>query len=289
MFKIRKHRNGKISIKERYGRPAVYLDNWALNDIALENHYRNRFIKAMRRRNGTLRVSVQNIDELNKQGDWGQITSILKMIDSVDSGFLNVNVTEVIEREDKIIKNPFIKHNDPSGDVDLIKSRLQSRSLPLDPNISEIISIAILGTPVKRYKDVAFADLQKRKLDLGRSAQKIAKRAKERFHKAKQGGKKYDAATRELNSMAYDFIIINETMGMSKSSEWYDLNHVIVPVAYCDIVLVDKKWKAFVKQTGFEFPDIAMIFDKKSLDEFFVQLETNSFSQVNKPWKNKIK
>lgn len=292
MFKIRRDRKGRLTIKEIFGRPLVYLDNWALNDISSNEKHRKQFINAICKRGGTLRVSVQNIDELNKQGDQEQLKVILEMIDSIDSGFININTEEVIEKENEIIKNPFVKHKDPSRDTFLIEARLESlglRNLPLKPNVSGIISIATTGTPVRKYKDIAFANHMKRKLNAAREKQEVIKEASGSFLKLKQKGKKYDAATRELNSMAYDFIIKDTKMKMSMSSEWYDLNHVIVPVAYCDMVLIDRKWKEFVKQTGFEFPDIAMVFDKRSIDEFFIQLETNPFNELNINWRNKIK
>ena len=74
--------------------------------------------------------------------------------------------------------------------------------------------------------------------------------------------------------MALDFVMRNNQMKMSEYSEWTDLFHVVVPVSYCDIVMVDKRWKAFVTQTGFSYPDIAMTFDKKTSNQFFAAIET---------------
>jgi hypothetical protein len=60
---------------------------------------------------------------------------------------------------------------------------------------------------------------------------------------------------------------------MLKYSDWNDLFHLIVPVSYCDIVLMDKRWKTFINQTGFSFPEIAMTFDKKIISDFFKKIE----------------
>jgi hypothetical protein len=48
------------------------------------------------------------------------------------------------------------------------------------------------------------------------------------------------------------------------ANEWHDLNHTIVPVAYCDIVFLDGRWATFVSQSGFKSPAIAAVF--KNLD-----------------------
>jgi hypothetical protein len=66
----------------------------------------------------------------------------------------------------------------------------------------------------------------------------------------------------------------NKEMKMARYSEWTDLFHVVVPVSYCDVVMIDKRWKAFIMQTCFSHPQIAKVFDKKSLDEFFQTIET---------------
>jgi len=62
-------------------------------------------------------------------------------------------------------------------------------------------------------------------------------------------------------------------MKMSKYSEWNDLFHLIVPVSYCDIVWVDKRWKTFLNQTGFSYPKIAMAFDKRTTTECFKRID----------------
>jgi len=286
-YKI-KLENNQLNIIEQFGRPIVYLDQWALKEIALAVNNRDRFISAMVKRRSTLRVSIQNIAELIKQGDTTQRKKILDMIDSVNSGLIDVDPKIVIERENELIKNPTGKPNNPSLEIDLIEAYLHTKNLPpmfeiSDIRISEIISIAVEGFHIQKLKDkdTAFAEKMKKTLDLGRKDSNILKKAKKRFNKIKVRGKKYPTATRELNQMVYDFIVMNQTMRMAKASEWNDLLHVVVPVSYCDIVLIDRRWTAFISQTGFKFPAIAVVFDKRSIEEFFRKLETNEFNQID--------
>jgi hypothetical protein len=74
--------------------------------------------------------------------------------------------------------------------------------------------------------------------------------------------------------MALDFVVRNKQMKMAQYSEWTDLFHVVVPVSYCDLVMIDKRWKSFVAQTGFSYPQIAMVFDKRTSNELFQTIET---------------
>ena len=84
MFLRIDHPGDKIEIQEHFHQPMVYLDHWAINDIALNCELRNKFIKAMNTSGGTLRLSIVNMTELSKQTDEHQINSILDMIKSIE-------------------------------------------------------------------------------------------------------------------------------------------------------------------------------------------------------------
>jgi hypothetical protein len=71
--------DGRALLGESLGRPIVYLDNWAINDIALDDAYRNRFVSTLNDREGTLRLSISNVVELMKQTDRKQIETILQI------------------------------------------------------------------------------------------------------------------------------------------------------------------------------------------------------------------
>jgi hypothetical protein len=77
--------------------------------------------------------------------------------------------------------------------------------------------------------------------------------------------------------MAFDFVIKNQNMKMREFGGWNDLFHVIVPVSYCDIVLIDGRWVTFISQTGFGYPDIAKVFSKRQLDDFFHTFENREW------------
>ena len=76
------------------------------------------------------------------------------------------------------------------------------------------------------------------------------------FKTVKIRGMEYKAATREIYIMVLTHIVKNKKMVMPSPSHWFDTLHVIVPVSYCHLVLIDKRWTDFIRQTGLKYPDI---------------------------------
>lgn len=275
MYKRIDHGNRKMEIQEHFISPMVYLDHWALNDLSLDKSLRNKFIAAMVHKGCTVRLSVVNMVELSRQGDASQVKAILGMLDDLpDCGLIEIDPRVVIERENLLIADASVRLN-PSADLEIIVGHLMAQNYPTEWRLTDIIRNVIAGLPSKRLsqKNEQFIQDMHRLLGDGRNNKDALRRAAKRFKTTRSNGPKYQAATRELFSLATDFILTNQQMKMAKYSEWEDLFHVIVPVSYCDLVLIDKRWKSFIAQTGFTYPQIAKVFDKRSLDDFFTAIE----------------
>jgi len=268
--------DGREVLIEKMGRPIVYLDNWAINDISLNPSFRQRFIDIMKSRQGTLRISVSNIVELLKQTDTEQIESILSLIDSVDAGLINTNFQEVITNEKKIIVNDVGEN--PSNHLDLIYIYLLAQNWPEHWSVSEFIRSVLKNSSENQFTESwdQFAKRMESFLNAVRSGKGQLEKSKSRSAATRRAGKKYDRGTRELFQLGFDFVVQNQDMTMS-SNEWHDFFHLIVPVAYCDIVLLDKRWTTFVSQTKFSYPDIAFVFNRKTIEGFFHKLEKFHF------------
>lgn len=270
--------DGRNLLREQLGQPIVYLDNWAINDIALDLSFRHRFIDIMKDRKGTLRLSVSNIVELLKQTDQNQIESILSMIDSVDAGFINTNFEEVINLENRMLRGEVDEN--PSHQLGLIYAYLLAQNWPESWTMSDVVRSVLENSSGEYFSESwdQFAEKMKSFLDVVRSDNEYTIKSKARSTSIRKKGKEYDRATRELFQLGFDFVLQNSDMTMT-SNEWHDFFHSIVPVAYCDIVLLDKRWTTFVSQTNLTFPDIAFAFGRKSIDVFFNTLQTFSFSE----------
>ncbi|OCC14141.1 hypothetical protein DBT_2445 [Dissulfuribacter thermophilus] len=263
--------DGRVLLVESFGRPIVYLDNWALNDIALDAFRRDRFVSTMKARKGTLRLSVSNLVELMKQADRQQISAILDMIDSIDAGFINTNFMDVITRENGILRGEV--HENPSQEIGLIRDYLFAQNWPESWTMSDVIRTVLDNSSGDQMKESwdQFAGRMEKFLSRVRFDPKDMSQSKERAKATRKKGKRYERPTRELFQLAFNFVLQNEKMQMN-SNEWHDFFHSIVPVSYCDLVLLDKRWATFISQTGLEFPDVAFVFDKKAIDEFFKSL-----------------
>jgi hypothetical protein len=280
MYKTINNGNGKIEIQEHFKRPMVYLDHWALNDLSLDEKLRDRFIELMVNKGGTLRLSVVNMDELARQGDASQVKTILDMVEKIpDCGLINVDPQEVIEKENTLISDKSLRLN-PSAEMDIIVAHVKAHNNLTEWDVSDIIREVIPELPSTNLpkSNTEFLKDMARLLEVGRNDKDHLRRATERFKRVKRNGLKYQAATRELFTLATDFVMRNKHMKMDQYSEWNDLLHVVVPVSYCDLVLIDKRWKSFIDQTGFSYPKIAMVFDKRLLKGFFNELESWSHS-----------
>jgi len=229
----------------------------------------------MKARKGTLRLSESNLVELMKQKDRQQISAILEMIDSIDAGFINTNFIEVIRRENGILLGKV--QGNPSQKIRLIWTYLLVQNWPESWAMSDVIRTVLDNSSGEQMRESwdQFAVRMQSFLNSVRSDSKYMSLSKERAKTTRKRGKEYDRPTRELFQLGFNFVLQNIDMRMN-SNEWHDFFHAIVPVAYCDLVLLDKRWATFVSQTGFKFPDVAFVFDKKSIEEFFIALATAS-------------
>ena len=270
--------NGQIEIRENFRGPIVYLDHWAINDISLDKVLHDKFIDVMNTKGGTFRLSVFNIIELSKQTDSSQLDLIFNMISSIpDCGLINIDPKEVITKENSLISDPSLifEVKNPSAELELVAAYIIAHNHPTKWHVSDIIRSIIPELPSKAlsYSNSKFLQDMQRLLEVGRGDEKHLQKAGQRFKSLKKNGPKYQRPTREVFAMALDFVMRNSQMKMSEYSEWIDLFHVVVPVSYCDIVMVDKRWKTFISQTGFSYPEIAMVFDKKSSYDFLKAIE----------------
>jgi hypothetical protein len=190
---------------------------------------------------------------------------------------INFDPREVIEKENILISDPeaIVEVKNPSAELDLISTYLLANNFPITWHVSDILKSAFdepsSKTPWKN-NDKFLADMRNL-LEVGRDDTEYLRRAKNRFGTFKRRGPKYQTATRELFQLSLDFVMRNINMKMAQFSEWNDIFHLIVPVAYCDIVTLDRRWIDFIKQTGFTYPQIAMTFSKRSIDSLCEKIE----------------
>ena len=254
--------------------PTVYLDTWALFDFIGDNDLADRFIKILNNLGGTLILSMVSIIESMAIDNQEQIQNLYKFIDSIGAAFLDFNFTRVIKKEKiyKKIRGPFLEIS-PVIDCGLLDSfiRIHKPEKPL--KVSEIFLAYRQdlenGKVLKENWEQSLFPIIVR----ARNNINTLSNAKKRFRRRKEKANTCKfPCTEFLMETCFDYITINENMKMP-DKEWRDIFHTIVPVAYCDFVLVDKKWLNFIKSTGLEYPQIAKVYAQRNLSEFLKDLE----------------
>jgi len=261
--------NGKIVVKidQIAYPPTVYLDTWALFDFIGDNELADKFIKILNNLGGTLILSMVSIIESMAIDNQEQIQNLYKFIDSIGAAFLDFNFTRVIKKE-KIYKKI-----SPAIDCGLLDSFIKIHNPENPLKVSEIFlayrqDLENGKVLEENWEQSLFPIIVKARNNIN-----ALSKAKKRFRKRKENTNAYKfPCTEFLWESCIDYIAINENMEMP-NKEWYDVLHTIVPAAYCDFLLIDKRWLSFVKSTGLEYPQIAKVYTRRNLSDFLKDLE----------------
>ena len=263
--------------------PTVYLDHWAWIKISKNEILAERFSRALKARNGTLAFSWLNIIEFSKVANEEHARKANELLDAIwpQVFVLYPNFFKVIEQEEKEISGGerFALH----GDIETLRSILKIR--PLTPN-----SLSPLRTP--KLFDLA----TKTGITFDDNADFLIKHIaswrqdycnKPEFNSAVNRtpkAKKAEFGTRFIARELLGSFIKDEGLqiGKGRRNHAMDLSHAIVPVAYCEYVLLDNYWASQVelarkriRDGGGVFP-MAKVFSEKEdgLVRFIQDLES---------------
>lgn len=271
--------NGKIAVKidQITYSPTVYLDTWALFDFIENDRLANKFIKILNNLGGTLMLSIMSVLESVGLKNQKQFQCLCDLIDSLgidQVALLDFNFMRVITKEKiyKKIRGPFLEIS-PAIDCGLLDSfiRIHKPEKPL--KVSEIFLAYRQDLENGKVLEENWEQSLFPIIVRARNNINALSNAKKRFRKRKEKANTCKfPCTEFLWESCIDYIAINENMKMP-DKEWRDIFHTIVPVAYCDFVLVDKKWLNFIKSTGLEYPQIAKVYTQRNLGEFLKDLE----------------
>ncbi len=264
--------NGKIAVKidQIAYPPTVYLDTWALFDFIEDDRLANKFIKILNNLGGTLMLSIISVLESVGLKNQKQFQCLCDLIDSlgIDKvALLDFNFMRVITKE-KIYKKI-----SPAIDLGLLDSFIKIHKPENLLKVSEIFLAyrqdlengKVLN---EKWEDDLFPIVKR-----ARNNTNSLSNAKKRFRRRKEKANTCKfPCTEFLMETCFDYIAINENMKMP-DKEWRDIFHTIVPVAYCDFVLVDKRWLNFIKSTGLNPPQISKVYAQRNLSEFLKDLE----------------
>jgi hypothetical protein len=276
MLRYKEVTNKGVSVEQITGRPSLYLDQWMWCLLSEKSELRKRFIEIGKKVGATIMYSFATLVELALIEDTEHIKSIIDVMNSFNYGFSDADPSRVIRREQnlEVPQGSAFREMNPCCDAELIKNYFLNVMDPLKPfQISGILTRLREEGKSGTYREMGlrFANNLTPTVLKARQDPKALARAKKR-HSKKELLRKKPPYTQDIYRLALDFVVVNETMRMTPN-EWMDLLHTVVPVAYFDFVLLDKRWCHFVREVlPLKPPDIARIFSQSDLEKFLEDL-----------------
>jgi len=247
--------SGSIRVEQVTTAPAVYLDHWALRKISDDTSLAKKIRDALDRSHGTLMLSWLNLIEFTKVEDSRHAVAAESFIDSLlpNVFFLEINPFTVIERENALLAGgPLVQ---PHGDMQFLKFFAERNPGSVKPftghNLFSLMNSDRLSTSFE-----ALADTIAEQAEALRSRMSNDLEFERRVRRLPTGPEIQRGTRYILRELARPFLV-DRHIRINRNNA-IDLVHAVVPVAYCDIVLLDKHWCEQVSRMRSRFTEAEM-------------------------------
>jgi len=282
MIRLTINRNGERQVSQWDISPTVYLDHWALRKFSEDQTLATRFTAALNLRNGTLALSWLNLAEFTKVTIEEQAHKAENLVEAIlpQLFFLEIYPFKVIQRENEALAGG--SPTPPHADIEFLKAFSQFRPTSLNlftaHDLFRVIQArnSTLGKNFSNLGDALIKSLKalRNRTDTDPGFQSTLRRSPSGFP--------IQRGTRFILHELVRTFLINKQIKIT-TNQAIDLLHATVPVAYCDLVLLDKHWETQVdyvrsrlNAAGIPVP-IARVFSSKAngVDRFLCELESN--------------
>jgi hypothetical protein len=277
MIRLNMNDKGEPCVEQSTNRPSIYLDTWMWCRLSEDLSLKQNFLEAVKLAKPSIMYSIPTLFELAKIRDHAQLNEIITVMDSIDYGFLDTSGGDVIKRENasRLPDGTMISEEHPAADQDLMKLLFQITDPLKEFKVSRFVEtikrLDIAEIEILKEREEKLEGLTKSVLN-ARQDPAALERAKKR-HKNKKIESKCWPYTKDIQRILYDFLVVNQTLKMN-SNEWFDVWHTVVPIAYADFVLLDRRWCTFIRQNiPLVYPAIANVFMESELNMFFEDLK----------------
>lgn len=268
--------DGDVQITQLDTSPTVYLDHWALGEISEDKQLTDRFVEALEAQKGTWAFSWVNLAEFSKVTSGRHASKVEELMEAnlFRMFFLEADPFTVIEREDKLIAGespapphadgPFLKELFINGSKSVkpftAHDLLQGMG-ELIPNIDRLADTFVERVEMMRGEMETNLDI--------RSMMRRPARAAE-----------IQRGTRDILRELIRSLVVDKKTKITRNHA-IDFYHAVVPIAYCDLVLLDKYWEKQVNHVRSRFVQanmsvpMAKVFSKKmdGIERFMCALE----------------
>jgi hypothetical protein len=281
MVRLEMNASGDPIIIQQDRSPTVYLDHWALRKFSQDPALTERFTRTLEGRGGTLVLSWLNLAEFSKvtDHDQGKMAEEFYAANLPRIFFLDSDPFSVIGREDEMLSGCVRVPIAPHADAGFLSA------------FAHLKSDTLTGFTVRKlFRSVQSDRLQ---LDFSKLADIVAERieALRNEHDQKQefrsavarlpSGSVIQRGTRYVLRELARTLLIDRGLRVSRNHA-IDFMHAVVPLSYCEFVLLDKHWETQVElvrsrlsKTDLNVP-LARAYSEKSdgIERFFRDLES---------------
>lgn len=263
--------------------PAVYFDHWALRKFSQDPVLAQRFTYTLKGRGGTLALSWLNLVEFSKVTDHsqGRLAEEFYAANFPRIFFLDSDPFSVIQREKEILTGLARVPVAPHADTGFLSAFVHLRSDTLTDSTVRKLFMSVqsdrLQHDFSKLADVVAERIEALRNEHGQKPEFRSAIARLPSGPVIQRGTRY--VLRELART----LLIDKGLRVSRNHA-IDFMHAVVPLSYCEFVLLDKHWETQVErvrsrlsQTTLNVP-LAKVYSEKSdgIERFLCELESKN-------------
>jgi hypothetical protein len=267
--------------------PFIYLDQWAFISLAKDHKQLQRFVNEIVRSEGTLAFSLFNFCELSQISDLDQLGRIENLFQQIwpRMAFLNPDPTAVIGNENELLRGtsnqaPHLDDWMLNKYVELYRPGVN----PLDPK-GFLLQLRNPGmayrfqTAYRVLVEMMMATFEKLRCTYERDDNAKAEVT------SSSKGEPVRHPTRYIFEQAV-YSIVKDNLNIHDPNHIADFFHMVVPLSYCSLVLLDKGWAERARQVQNSVRNVgllthdAAVFSAKTLDQFWAEIERYCPSNV---------
>lgn len=232
--------SGCLMLTQQAPSPTVYLDHWALRTFSECKDLSAHFVPILKARGGTLALSWVNLMEFSKVTSREQARIAEDFIEEIlpHVFFMECNPAVVIDRENQLLKGgPRVA---PHGDADFLREFSRLKPTSLKPFTSREL-LSIVADPGHAARMNKLADLFVGRVGALRDELNSDPTFRSALRKPATS-LPIQVGTRDILRELLRALLVDGRTEITRNHaiDWF---HAVVPIAYCDLVLLDKYWE----------------------------------------------
>jgi hypothetical protein len=245
--------DGRPIVMQKNVHPAIYLDTWALRLFAeAEPALGQRFREALLRARGTLMLSLMSFGEFTSFDDPRHARSVGAFVNSINPHifFSQFDPFQVIQAEYSTIAGQ--RNGTPAGDERLL-DQYARRAGGRQPSISDWFDFSADRPEYRADID----EMAERFLD-GLAVLRDRLATEPDFEKLALENVKASTLPRATQALLRALIYRLDPKMTLNVNDAIDIAHCIVPAAYADFVLLDRRWSVRLKDAEDFLPTVGI-------------------------------